>query len=107
MNNNATFLRFLKNTRNDEILKKNSVFFFPEPNSLKSFFLSNSNEINGAKNRVLNSMVKNKQIQKDIQEFLNASLNGENILERSDIYSIQRKKDPSSLFNDFERKNEK
>ena len=100
-----TFLNYLYRTRNDEILKKNSVFFSPEVTSLKTFFQSNSNDASGTKSRVFNALVKNKQIQNEIQKILNQPLGkGANIMERNESFSLNCKYEALKFFTVFEKK---
>ena len=100
-----TFLNYLYRTRNDEILKKNSVFFSPEVTSLKVFFQSNSNDVSGTKSRVFNALVKNKQIQNEVQKILNQPLGkAPNVLERNESFSIKGKYEALRFFNVFEKK---
>ena len=72
--------------------------------SLKSFFGSNSQEMGGTKSMVFNAMVKNRQIQNEIQKILTKPLNDGNFVERNDCYSYKMKYEPYIFFNVFERK---
>lgn len=100
---NATFLAFLKNNREEEILKKTSVFFMPEPISIKSFFQSNSTELTGGtKSKVFNAMVRIRQVQSEVQKILN--MKEANFKERSDNFSLKKKRDSMVFFSFFMEK---
>lgn len=83
-------------------MKKKSVFFNPEVTSLKTFFQS-TNEMSGTKSKVFNALVKNKQIQNEIQKILSQPMN-DGVLQRSEVFSLPIKNEPQNIFSVFEKK---